>query len=110
MRPGEVGVEAEGGEDAAHMVEVLEPLEVGDGDTSSVDVEVRDDQGTVLLEISRSMCRSKSRSRSRSRRRRSRITCSILSPAGVIGPLAASPMILALILLALPLWMTWEGW
>ena len=34
----------------AYMVEVLQPLEVGDGDSTSVDVQVRNNEGTVFLQ------------------------------------------------------------
>lgn len=34
----------------AHVVKILKPLEVGDGDTTSVDVQVRDDEDFLGLE------------------------------------------------------------
>merc|ERR550517_944997 len=100
------------------MVQVFQPLEVGDGDTASVDVHVRDDQGTVLLQDlvgSRGdwsvggladdlglhlVCIAFVDHLLHGSR--------ILSAAGVIGPLAASPMILAFTLCALPLWITFS--
>lgn len=39
----------EGQSSVAHMVKVLKPLEVRDGDTTSVDVQVRDDEDFLGL-------------------------------------------------------------
>ena len=40
----------EGETTVADVVQVLEPLEVGDGDTTGVDVQVRDDEDVALLQ------------------------------------------------------------
>lgn len=40
----------EGESSVRHVVQVLEPLEEGDGDTSSVDVQVGDDEDVALDE------------------------------------------------------------
>merc|ERR1719209_937196 len=40
----------EGQTTVGDMIQVFQPLKVGDGDTASIDVHIRDDQGTVLLQ------------------------------------------------------------